>query len=290
MSVRYGMNLFLWTDDPTQESLLPLYERLAAMGFDGLELPIFDATPEGFARLGQRLSDLGLASTAVTVCNPETDPISPDSAVRDAARRHLVHAVDCAQAAGAELLAGPLYAAIGQFSGRGPSKEERERSLETLAPVADHARAAGLRLSLEFLNRFEIYLLNSAEQTRSFVDDLGKPNVSVHYDTFHANLEEKSPGAAIRDTADRIGHVHISENDRSTPGRGQVRWDETFAALRGIGYEGWLTIEAFGGLLPSLAAATKIWRPMFDDEEQLARDGLAFMKQAWERAAAGGAS
>ncbi len=83
----------------------------------------------------------------------------------------------------------------------------------------------------------------------------------------------------------QITHVHVSESDRSTPGKGQVRWSETFDALRQKGYEGWLTIEAFGQALPSLAAATRIWRRMFEDEEELAREGLRFMKAEWERRA-----
>ena len=115
--------------------------------------------------------------------------------------------------------------------------------------------------------------------TKRFVQEVDRPNVGVHYDTFHANLEEKNVDAAIRDAAETITHVHISENDRGTPGHGQVRWEETFKALRAIGYDGWMTIEAFGQALPGLAAATKIWRPLFESEEQLAADGLAFMRE-----------
>jgi D-psicose/D-tagatose/L-ribulose 3-epimerase len=98
------------------------------------------------------------------------------------------------------------------------------------------------------------------------------------YDTFHANIEEKDPRAALRECADVLVHVHLSESDRSTPGAGQVAWDDTFAGLREIGYDGWVSIEAFGDALPDLAGATKIWRRMFEDEEQLARDGAAFIR------------
>jgi D-psicose/D-tagatose/L-ribulose 3-epimerase len=99
------------------------------------------------------------------------------------------------------------------------------------------------------------------------------------YDTFHANIEEKSPAAAIKACADQMVHVHISENDRSTPGEGGINWDANFAALKEVKYDGWLMIEAFGLALPALAAATKIWRRMFPNEEHLARNGLAFMKK-----------
>ena len=99
------------------------------------------------------------------------------------------------------------------------------------------------------------------------------------YDTFHSNIEEKNIAKAIHEIKDMLCHVHISENDRSTPGKGNIRWKENFDALHSIGYDGWMVIEAFGLALPELAAATKIWRRMFDTELQLAEDGLKFMKE-----------
>jgi D-psicose/D-tagatose/L-ribulose 3-epimerase len=102
------------------------------------------------------------------------------------------------------------------------------------------------------------------------------------YDTFHANIEEKNITQAVRSCADQMVHVHISENDRSTPGEGAVNWDESFQALKDVNYNGWLVVEAFGLALPALAAATKIWRRMFPAEEYLAKNALAFMKQRWE--------
>jgi len=281
--VKVGMNLLLWTDDPTDEAWLPLYGRLKAMGFDGVELPVFDPQPERFAALGKRLDDLGLERTAIAIRNPDDDPISADPSVREASVASGKRVIDCCQAAGALLVGGPLYAAIGQFSGSGPTTEEWQRSIAVTGQVADYAAAAGIELSFEFLNRFEIYLLNTTEDTARYVSDLARPNVGVHYDTFHAHIEEKDSPAAIRAHAAAITHVHISENDRSTPGRGQVAWDATFDALTDIGYDGWLTIEAFGSALPSLAAATKIWRPMFDDEETLAREGHDFIRREWAR-------
>ena len=281
--MKIGMNLFLWTDDPVDEAHLPLYARLKEMGFDGIELPIFDPDPEKFAKLGARLDDLGLERTAITICNPQDDPISPDAAIRKTATERLNRVVDCCEAVGSSLLGGPLYAAIGQFSGAGPTEAEWERSLSVLGSVADHAARAKIGLTLEFLNRFEIYLLNSTADTARYVRELNRPNVGIHYDTFHAHIEEKNSPAAIRAHADAITHVHISENDRSTPGSGQVAWEHTFDALSESGYDGWLTIEAFGGTLPSLAAATKIWRKMFEDEETLALEGLEFIRREWTK-------
>lgn len=281
--MKVGMNLFLWTDDPVDEQWLPLYERLKAMGFDGVELPIFDAQPEKFAQLGRRLNDLGLERTAITVRAPEDDPISPDAEIRKNAVAASQRVVDCCEAVGSPLLGGPLYAAIGEFSGAGPTSDEIGRSVSVIQAVADYAAQAKIDLTFEFLNRFEIYLLNCTEDTARYVEAVGRPNVGIHYDTFHAHIEEKDPAKAIRDHASRITHVHISENDRSTPGTGQVAWATTFDALVKSGYDDWLTIEAFGSALPSLAAATKIWRRMFVDEETLAKEGHDFIRREWAK-------
>ena len=283
--MKYGMNLLLWTDDPTLEQWLPLYARLKQMGFDGVELPLMGATPERLSALGRRLDELGLERTAVNVRSVEEDPISNDASVRAAALAGLEHTIDCAEAVGASLLAGPLYAALGRFSGAGPTSEEWDRGVDVIRQAADHAARSGISLTLEFLNRFEIYLLNCTADTVRFVREVDRANVGVHYDTFHAHIEEKDPAAALLAAGHEITHVHISESDRSTPGQGQVRWAETFDALQRIDYDGWLTIEAFGLALPSLAAATRIWRSMFEDEEKLSQEGLVFMKTEWERRA-----
>jgi D-psicose/D-tagatose/L-ribulose 3-epimerase len=140
-------------------------------------------------------------------------------------------------------------------------------------------------LGVEYLNRFETYLLTSVADTVRFVKAVKHPNCRMMYDTFHANIEEKNISDAIRAASKHLVHVHISENDRSTPGQGHVHWKETFDTLKEVGYDGWLMIEAFGLALPALAAATKIWRRMFKSEMQLAKDGLAFMKGEWAKRA-----
>jgi D-psicose/D-tagatose/L-ribulose 3-epimerase len=281
--MKYGMNLLLWTTDASGDEFAPTLERLAKLGFDGVEVPVIDLDVKKFARLAKRLDNLGLKRTGVTIRTAEDDPISPDAKVRAKGVELTSKALDCCEALGAKLLAGPYYAALGRFSGAGPSKDEWRWGVDSVRAMAEHAKGCGVTLALEPLNRFEIYLLNSAADGARFVREVRHPNCRLMYDTFHANIEEKSISGAIAGIVDELVHVHISENDRSTPGRGQVNWSETFDSLARIGYDGWLTIEAFGLALPALAAATKIWRRMFESEEQLAADGLAFMQREWSR-------
>ncbi len=274
--MKFGMNLLLWSGE-INESLLPTLEMLKKMGYDGVELPLFNLDLD-YAAWGKRLDDLGLERTAVTIRIAGNNPISEDSQERKQGIEQTQKALDCCAAVGATHLVGPYHSAIGHFSGFGPTKDEWKWGVESMRAVAEHAGKVGVTLGIECLNRFETYLLNTHADSARFAREVNHPNCRVMYDTFHANIEEKNVGEAIRACSDVLCHVHISENDRSTPGKGLIRWAENFDALKAVNYDGWLMIEAFGLALPEIAAATKIWRRMFDSEEQLARDGLAFMK------------
>jgi D-psicose/D-tagatose/L-ribulose 3-epimerase len=276
--MHYGMNLLLWTDH-MHEGMLPVLENLKSLGYDGVEVPIFAPDEKAAAEWGRRLKDLGLRVTAVTIRTEPDNPISPDAKVRAAGVALTCRTLDCCQALGAETLCGPYHSAIGLFSGAGPTPDEWRWGVDSMRQVAEHAGKVGVTLAVESLNRFETYLLTCTGDAARFVAEVNHPACKMMYDTFHANIEEKDPAQAIRACAKHLGHVHISENDRGTPGRGAVRWDETFDAIREIGYDGWLTVEAFGLALPAIAAATKIWRRMFDSEDQLAREALEFMKR-----------
>jgi D-psicose/D-tagatose/L-ribulose 3-epimerase len=275
--MKFGMNLLLWTGDLT-EDLLPTLESLKKMGFDGVELPLFDLTVEKYVPWAKRLDDLGLERTGVTVRGEADNPISPDATRRAAGVAANKRALECCQAAGCTHLVGPYHSALGYFTGQGPTEDEWKWGVESMAEVAQFAGQVGVTLGIECLNRFECYFLNTHADSARFARQVNHPHCRVMYDTFHAHIEEKDTAAAIRDCADVLAHVHISENDRSTPGAGNVRWEQTFDTLKEVGYDGWLTIEAFGQALPELVAATKIWRRMYQTEDQLARDALAFMK------------
>jgi D-psicose/D-tagatose/L-ribulose 3-epimerase len=287
--MKFGINLYLWADDMHDE-LLPVLARLKQIGYDGVEVPIFDLDQAKWALWARRLDDLGLQRTANTVIAAEHNPLSPDPAVRKAAYQHIRKVIDCCASVGSSVLCGPHQVALGVFTGRGATDEERQRCVEHLRRAAEYAAGAGVVLTEEVVNRFELYHLNTLDQAIACIDEVDHPNCRIHLDTFHAHIEEKDPGSAIRRAGARIAHVHISENDRGVPGTGSVAWEDTFAALRDIGYDGWLTVEAFGNFLPNLAAATKIWRKLFDSEDELAADAYAFLADNWERAPRVGAA
>src|SRR6185436_586293 len=242
------------------------------------EVPIFGGEPSSFSSWGKRLDDLGLQRTAVTIRTEADNPISSDAKVRAAGVDATKRTLDCCHELGALSLCGPFHSAIGLFSGKGPTPDEWTWGVDSMRAVAEHAKTAGVMLAVEYLNRFETYFLTCAADTVKFIKAVDHPNCRMMYDTFHANIEEKGIADAIRTAAPHTVNVHISENDRSTPGQGHVAWKETFDTLKEIRYDGWLVVEAFGLALPALAAATKIWRRMFKSEEQLSADALKFMK------------
>jgi D-psicose/D-tagatose/L-ribulose 3-epimerase len=208
--------------------------------------------------------------------------ISADAANRQGAN-HLKRVLECCPQCGrADALrpvlsgARPVYGCV---SLRRPNSKARQLYTAPSLPVAE---AAGVKCAIEALNRFEAHLLNTMEQAAAYVKRVDHPNFGTMYDTFHANIEEKNPITAI-DTVfatGKLNHVHISENDRGTPGRGHINIVEQIKHLKKIGYDGWMTIEAFGSALPDLAAATRVWRDFFPSTEQVYTEGYALIKNA----------
>jgi D-psicose/D-tagatose/L-ribulose 3-epimerase len=278
--MKIGINLLLWGANigPSHYQLL---RDLKAIGFDGVEIPVFEGTD--YRELGTVLADLGLEALGCTVMTAEANPIGADRAVQKAARDRMLWILDSCAQMKARVVCGPLHSALGVFSGSGPTGAERERGIAYFKEMAPEAAARGVTLALEYLNRFENYFLTTARDCFSLVEAVDHPSCGMMWDTFHAHIEEKS-AAPVQAIQSRLVHVHISENDRGTPGTGQVHWAENFEALRSIGYDRWMVIEAFGRALPELAAATRVWRDLFPDARELAAEGFGFIRKSWAAA------
>lgn len=281
--MKIGFCMLLWTTHVTREHE-PLLEDLKAAGYDGVEVPIFGGDPDHYARLGELLDRLGLERTAVSAMGDPAMNLIGDRTARNAGIAFMKKAIDCAAALGADRLSGPLHSTLGQFSGKGPTKTEKQRSVASQRAIGDHAARKGVTIGLEALNRFECYFVNTMADLCAHLDEIDHPHIKAMYDTFHCNIEEQDPIAAFTDNLRHIVHVHISENDRGVPGRGNIPWKKTFAAIRRSGYDGWLTIEAFGRGLPDLAAATKVWRDFAESPEAVYREGIAHIRAGWRKA------
>jgi len=285
--MKIGMNMLLWTGHVTQEHV-PVLAALKQTGFDGVEIPVFDVSDEAHYRwLSGVLDDLGLQRTVVALIPDEAhNPLVADAACRQRAVEHLKRVIECTATLGGTVMAGPWFQPLGVFSGDRPSEDELNRCADVHRQVLPLLRDAGITPGLEPLNRFEAYLLNTCDQAVSYAQRIGDGGIGILYDTFHANIEEKDPITALRllHASGNLSHVHISENDRGTPGRGHAKIRETIHELKALGYDGWLTIEAFGRGVPELAAATRVWRDFFASPEEVYTEGFGLIRSCWDAA------
>ncbi|MET3519007.1 sugar phosphate isomerase/epimerase family protein [Mesorhizobium abyssinicae] len=283
--MKIGMCMFLWTTSVSKkhEALL---RDIKATGFDGVEIPVFSGAPDDYKKLGDLLDRIGLERTAVSAMgDPAMNLISADAATRKAGIDYMKWAIDCSAALGANRLSGPLHSTLGAFSGSGPTAAEKKRSVASQRAIGDHAGKKGVTIGLEALNRFECYLFNTMDDLSEHIDAIDRPHIKAMYDTFHANIEEADPIGAYTRNRRKVVHIHISENDRGVPGRGNIPWKETFSAIRKSGYDDWLTIESFGRSLKDLAAATKVWRDFAETPEAVYREGYQHIRDGWKKAA-----
>lgn len=278
MDVKIGMNMLLWGVETTPEKI-PVFEGLAEAGFDGVEIPLVGQSHAQLKEMASVCDGLGLQRTASAFVGLEENPISPDPAIRAAAIANLKRAVDDANVIGAEIIIGGLYQAHKYFTGAAATADEWHWSAEYLQTVGEYAAQSGVSLGLEFLNRFEAFLITNSADCKRMVEQVGLDNVGVHYDTHHANIEDPIPGVALDSIKSVLNHVHLSESHRGTLGTGQVDWMANFAALKAIDYSGWLVVEAFGTSDPELAVAANVWRNAFSSEEDLYRRGIAFIRE-----------
>lgn len=282
--MKLGINL-LCLAGHIDESHLPQIERIAGIGYDHVEIPVMRGDPDHYAWLGERLAGFGLGRAQTSIVpDPDANPLSEDASVRQRGLDHLSWIQDCAEALGSETIGGPFHAPIGHFTGAGPTEAEIERGVAAHHTMAERAGRNGYRLALEHLNRFETYFLNTMEQARAYADAVDHPAFGIMYDTFHANIEEQDQPRAIEHLGPRLGVLHLSENDRGVVGRGQIDFAAVCKAVKATGFDGHVVIEAFGAGLPELAAATRVWRPLFPDFETLFTESHDFVRATWEAA------
>jgi D-psicose/D-tagatose/L-ribulose 3-epimerase len=281
--MKIGMNLLLWATHVTEEHY-PHLEKIKSTGFDGVEIPIFGGDDAHYQKLRKKLDELELKTSTVTVATPEANAISPDPAIRKAAVQRLKTIVRHSAILGADVLCGPFHQALGVFSGTGPTEEECKCAADVHREVADEAQRHGLLLAIEFLNRFECYFLNTTAAAAAYARRVGHPNFKAMFDTFHANIEEENLPKAFSENAPEIAHVHVSNNDRGVPGRGHIDFPAIFRAIKSSGYDGWLTIEAFGRALPELIEPTRVWRDFFKHPDEVVTEGYRFVRDTWKAA------
>jgi len=271
----FGINLMVWNGQ-VGTAELALLPQLRTMGYESVEIPLFD--PEAFRaeEIRAQLTAAGLACTVNTALPTSINLIDADR--RDAGITFLRQAIEQAAAIGTRLLCGPMAAPVGERRGRGYTAAEWSSCVHALREVGTIAADHGIELALEPLNRFETFIVNTVADGVRLLDEVDHPAVGLLLDTFHMHIEEKNSAAAIRMASRHLKHFHASENDRGIVGSGQVAWPAVFGALQDVGYDRWIVVESFGHAIPELAGAACVWRPLAPSPEQLAEKSLRYLQ------------
>jgi D-psicose/D-tagatose/L-ribulose 3-epimerase len=277
--MKFGIHSLLFSETFTDREL-PLLDKAKEMGFDAVDIVPFDIERFPAKRVRQRATELGLEIITEIGMPEHANTISPDPAIRSAGVELAKRLVDLSNEAGAHVFGGVNYCSWGYLTGRMRSEEEWKWGVECFRKIAEYSlrEAPDLTLAIEVINRFESHFINIAADAIRFIDDVGLPNVKVHLDSFHMIREEDDFAGAIRQTGSLLGYVHACENQRGIPGRGQVPWPAFFAALADVNYQGCVTIESFDPSMERIAKLCCIWRKLADSPEQLATEGLRFLK------------
>ncbi len=272
--VRFGIHSSLWTARWTPAAVEALVPEAARHGLEVIEIALLAPDEIDVEHSRSILREQGIAPTcSLGVPLAATPPLHPDKA-----EAFLLRALEVAHGLGANTLSGVTYGSIGYTTGAPPTEQEYANIATALRPVARRAAEFGMTLGLEPCNRYETHLLNTAEQAVRLIERIGEPNVMIHLDTYHMNIEEKGYAQGIRNAGEYLRYIHLSESDRGIPGTGTIDWEAVFAALAETGFDGDMVMESFITLPPEIARALSVWRPVADSAEQVLREGVPFLR------------
>jgi D-psicose/D-tagatose/L-ribulose 3-epimerase len=277
--MKYGIHGLLFSETFTKKELWIL-DRAKELGFDGLEITLFDPDSLPAAEINKRTKALDLRLNTGIGLSEKHNLISPDAKTRKRGIEFMKKIIALSSQIGAENLTGVNYAGWGYLSGKMRTQKEWGWAVDGFRKICAFAKAnTDVTLCIEPVNRFESHFINIAADAVQFLKDVGAKNARVHLDTFHMIREENSFAGAVKTCGPRLGYVHACENQRGIPGTGMVPWEEFYRALKAVGYDGWITIESFDPDMENLAKLCCIWRKFAVSPEELASQGLRFLKK-----------
>jgi D-psicose/D-tagatose/L-ribulose 3-epimerase len=272
--VRFGMHSSLWTANWTPEAAERLIPDAARHGLDVIEIALLTPDAIDVAHSKNLFKQHKVAPTA-SLCLPPDARAGEEPAK---AEKFLHRALEVAHDLGCNILCGVTYSELGYKTGKPPTEAEYANIAKALKPIARRAAEFGMAIGIEPCNRYETHLLNTADQSLAMLDRIGEPNVTIHLDTYHMNIEEKGIGHGFRKAGRKSAYVHLSESDRGVPGSGTIDWNDAFRALADIGFEGDLVMEAFVTVPPEIAAALSVWRPVASGPQEILEKGVPYLK------------
>ena len=280
MTMHFGINTFLFTSPFTNRSAR-LFPQFRKWGFDSVEIAVERPEHIDPKHIKVQLDKHGLVAGTLCACFPPSRDLRGTTQQQRECKTYVRRLIEMMPELDCPTLIGPLYSATGRASMVEP-KERRTQwrtvagNLKEICAVAeDHGR----QIAMEPLNRFETDFLNTVDQGLELIADVGSPALKLLLDTFHMNIEEKDTPAAIRKAGAHVAHFHACGSDRGTPGNDHTDWPGIQKALRDIRYKGDVVIESFTPDVKVIARAAAIWRRMEPTREEIAVNGLKFLKK-----------
>ena len=275
--LRYAVHAYAWTTS-WSNATLDLIDHAKALGFDLIEIPLMELEKVDPVRIQQRLETAGLGVCTSTACSEATDLTGEDDETRTRAVEYLKGCVKATAEMGARAFSGVIYSAIGRKLDAMPDATYWDRAAKGLKEVARYAQDYGVTIGIEPVNRYETFLVNTCEQALRLREMIGEPNVGIHPDAYHMNIEENDFYTPTKRVAPYLCHFHLSESHRGTPGQGTVDWNGIYRALGESGYAGTVGLESFNDVSDAMRAATCMWRKIAPSSDQLLTEGLKYLK------------
>jgi len=275
--LKYAVHAYAWTGSWSNRTL-DLINRAKQLGFDVIEIPLMELELVDPASIRSRAAEVGIGLCTSTACSLGDDPTGEDDATRESGIEYLKNCIKATADMGATVFTGVTYSAIGRRIAEMPGPKYWERAAKALKEAARYARDHGVTVGIEPINRYESFLVNTCEQGMRLREMVGEPNVAIHLDAYHMNIEETDFYEPTRNAAPFLCHYHLSESHRGTPGTGRVDWESIYRALASTGYSGMVGMEAFCEVAGAMVAATCVWRKMASSSDELLAEGLSFLK------------
>ena len=259
---------------------LPYIKKAKDLGFDVLEInagAIVDMTSAERLELSSAAKDAGIKLTYCIGLPGKYDVSSLDETTRKNGVDFVGKILDAMHEMGGKTLGGIIYATwpMVNVPDIDTKKRLRERSIVSLTELLKKAEDYDIDYCLEVVNRFEQCILNCAAEGVEYCKEVGSPKAKLLLDTFHMNIEEDSIGDAIRSAKGYVGHFHIGECNRKTPGTGRMPWKEIGTALKDIEYKGAIVMEPFIKMGGQVGKDIKVFRDLSGNATEKQMDDMA---------------
>jgi D-psicose/D-tagatose/L-ribulose 3-epimerase len=276
-NLRYSVHAYAWTGSWSNKTL-HIIDKVKGLGFDMIEIPLMEIELVDPGAIKNRLEDVGIGVLTSTACQIKYDPTAEDENTRRGAVEYLKKCVKATADMGAGCFSGVIYSAMGRRIEQMPGEEYWERAVKAVKEVARYAQDFGIEVGIEPINRYETFLINTADQALRLIKMIDEPNVKIHLDSYHMNIEEENFYEPTKKVVRHLCQYHLSESHRGTVGEGTVNWEEIYRALSEGEYNGTVGMEGFIEIAPSMAAATCIWRKLAENIDESLTKGLSYLK------------